>query len=288
MNRVLSPSLQAPAATRPKACPPICWLNVVCLDAPLVAIAWQALFAETFRVELEGAMRAALFLTAWLIYLADRFADSLSLGQPARLSLRQEFCVRHRIGWLGLLAIVAATDAWVVVKYLDAAVFRLGVVCGLAAIAYLAINALSQLWRIIPLKEITIGSLFAAGVTLVPAARGGDTKDHALLACSVFAVVCALNCMSIAAWERELDSEQGKASLGTWSPALVRSVPIVCVVVGVAIAGLTPLAPRLFGALAVSAFFLAVLGTRAKALSTDTRTALADLAMLTPLIAFRR
>lgn len=285
---MLSPEVQAPAGTRRRRCPPICWLNVLCLDAPLVAIAWQALFAQTFRVELEGATRAALFLTAWLIYLADRFADSLSLGRPARLSLRQEFCVRHRSGWLGLLAVVAATDAWVMLEYLDAAVFRLGVVCGLAAIAYLAVNALSQVWRIIPLKEIAIGSLFAAGVTLVPAARAGGAEDHALLACSVFAVVCALNCMSIAAWERELDSEQGKASLGTWSPGLIRSVPIVCVVVGLTIAVLTPLAPRLFAALAVSALLLAALGARAKALSTDTRTALADLAMLTPLVALLR
>ena len=58
---------------------PVVWLNLVCLDAPLVSVAWLWLFARTFHATVDPVNCAALFLTAWLIYLADRLADSCSL-----------------------------------------------------------------------------------------------------------------------------------------------------------------------------------------------------------------
>ena len=84
---VVMRSLQARAVSRS----PLLWLNLVCLDAPLVAICWQWIFAYNFHLSVPPGHRAALFLTAWLIYLADRFGDSLSLvaGQPN--SARQQF-----------------------------------------------------------------------------------------------------------------------------------------------------------------------------------------------------
>ena len=58
---------------------PLVWLNLVCLDAPLVAICWQWIFGNTLHLVVPLGHRLALFLTAWLIYLADRFGDSMSL-----------------------------------------------------------------------------------------------------------------------------------------------------------------------------------------------------------------
>src|SRR3954447_26980728 len=78
---------------------PLTWLNLVCLDAPLVALAWLWLFARTFHVPLQIGNAIALFLTAWLIYLGDRFADASNLKRDSHRSLRQEFCVRHREIW---------------------------------------------------------------------------------------------------------------------------------------------------------------------------------------------
>ena len=46
--------------------------------------AWQWLFAHTFQAHLDLSLRGLLFLTAWLIYLADRFADTIKLPQPVR------------------------------------------------------------------------------------------------------------------------------------------------------------------------------------------------------------
>src|SRR3954447_10807188 len=74
---------------------PLVWLNLVCLDAPLVAITWQLLFAKSFGIAVANGDTLALFLTAWLIYLADRLGDSMSLGAGGVMSLRQRFCRRH-------------------------------------------------------------------------------------------------------------------------------------------------------------------------------------------------
>src|SRR3954465_8051859 len=100
----------ASAATREHG-PPLPWLNLVCLDAPLVALAWLWLFARTFHVPLQIGNAVALFLTAWVIYLADRFADASNLKPNSPRSLRQEFCLRHREFWIATLALVAGFDA---------------------------------------------------------------------------------------------------------------------------------------------------------------------------------
>src|ERR1035437_3791084 len=75
---------------------PLLWLNVLCLDAPLVAITWQWMFAHAFHLTLTPAERLALFLTAWWIYLLDRLADSVALAPTATRSARIDFCLRHR------------------------------------------------------------------------------------------------------------------------------------------------------------------------------------------------
>ena len=77
---------------------PITWLSVTSLDAPLVAIVWQQMFARAAHISIAPAARVALFATAWLIYLADRLADSFTIPTGAAMSARQGFAVAHRGG----------------------------------------------------------------------------------------------------------------------------------------------------------------------------------------------
>src|SRR5438046_10605085 len=93
---------------------PAVWLNLVCLDAPVVAVAWLWFFARTFQVPLRIGNVVALFLTAWLIYLGDRFADAISLKSDVPRSLRQKFCLRHRESWITTVALVAGLDVYVI------------------------------------------------------------------------------------------------------------------------------------------------------------------------------
>src|SRR5947207_6720630 len=267
---------------------PLVWLNVVCLDAPLVAVAWQWLFASSFHIAVSASARDALFLTGWLIYLIDRLADSLSLRADSAKSLRQQFCLRHAKLWMGLIPVIAMLDAIIVFSHLDSDLLLSGACVGGIAFVYLMLNyAFSQLWETIPLKEITVGSLFAAGTLLALSTFSGTTfiggRSAIPSAAFLFAMLCSLNCMSIAVWERELDRSQGKHSIATRWLGVGFWVRTSCVVlafgsliIAVIDHALWPLAL----CLSISAILLATL--HLISIQRDERVALADLVLLTP------
>jgi hypothetical protein len=234
--------------------------------------------------------RVALFLTAWLIYLVDRLADALSLQANYPRSVRQEFCLQHKKLWLGLIAAVGLVDAAIVLLRLNREVVVSGTCLSGIAAVYLAVNyAFSDVWEVIPLKEITVGFLFSAGTLLVlirnfalmPTTVG---RSSALLAMLLFAILCSLNCMSIAVWERDLDLAQQKHSIATRCPGIGLPIRGFCIVVAVAAllpaatsASLLPIALSL----SVGAALLAIL--HFISFERDERSALADLVLLTPI-----
>lgn len=267
---------------------PWLWLNLVCLDAPLVAVVWQWLFARALVLPLSSASIAALFLTAWLIYLADRLTDTFSLDANRDMSMRHRFCARHRRPWIVGIVIVAACDAWLLTRHLDPRVLRFGSsVAGLAAL-YLLINyAAGPVWRFLPVKELAIGTLFAAGTVtaLLPQLRRIDGPT--LLAVVLFGALCAFNCISIAFWEQRLDEEQHRESIATSWPAAAKYLPViaVCIVVSALLASRlsVPLAV-VDSTIAMSALLLGALHGLRAVIARDERTALADLVLLTPLV----
>src|SRR3954462_12173256 len=132
-------ALRRPLGIQPRTAQravPTTWLNLVCLDAPLVAVAWLCLFARSFGIPLQFGNSVALFLTAWLIYLADRFADATSLKPELPRSLRQDFCLRHREIWIATVALVAGFDAYVIWRTTAWETFLVGGVVGSLALLY--------------------------------------------------------------------------------------------------------------------------------------------------------
>jgi hypothetical protein len=264
---------------------PLVWLNVFCLDAPLVAVVWQWLFAQVFHVDVSTADRVALFLTAWLIYLGDRFFDSISGSGEAPRSLRERFCWEHRRSWAGWILVIALLDGIVAWHFIERATVPAGIVLATIVLAYLVVNAgFGRLWRTVPVKEVAVGFLFAAGTLLVlllsfaPLSRG---FGHVAW---LFACLCSLNCMSIAVWERDLDRARGRHSIATRWPQLTPAVMTVAILLAAA-----AVAPLLFdrnlqplsGCLVASLVLLATLHHAGEA-APDERTALADLVLLTP------
>lgn len=198
---------------------PLIWLNILCLDAPIVAISWQWLFARVLGVPVPLPEREGLFLTAWLIYLIDRLADSISLSPEAPKAVRQEFCSRHKNIWVGLIAIIAVLDAGIVLGHIGHETLVRGLVLGAIAALYLTINhAFSKLWQAIPIKEVIVGFLFAAGTLLALAPHVATARSTITFAAVLFASLCALNCIAIAIWERDLDRAHGKHSIATCWP----------------------------------------------------------------------
>lgn len=268
---------------------PSTWLNLVCLDAPLVSITWVWLFARTFHATVDPANCIVLFLTAWLIYLADRLADSYSLQNGGPRSLRHEFCLNHRQLWIGALAVIATGDGYLIWRNIGAETFLAGAVIGALALIYLGLNhLLGRAWTLLPLKEHAIGFLFAAGtlVTLFPVLP--PVRGVVIFSGIVFAWLCTLNCISIAFWERELDQTQCKVSFATCYPKLERHLGKLLIALtlcsGVAAIIYREAAP-VFGCVSVSSLLLAMLDSFRGKIGRDQRTALADLVLLTPLLA---
>jgi hypothetical protein len=250
---------------------------------------------------------AALFLTAWFIYLSDRFADASSLSSGAPRSLRQEFCSRHREIWIVALLMIGGLDAYVIWQSAAVETFLVGSVVGLLTLIYLLLNhPLGRIWRFVPLKELAVGFLFAAGtlVALFPALP--RINSAFVIAALAFALLCTLNCVSIACWERELDETQRKTSIATRYPVLARQVERICALLALAsfaMAIACPAVAPILGSISLSASLLTWLNAsadpeegrfrnrprrfvnrRSLNLDRDQRTALADLVLLTPII----
>src|SRR5690242_16333745 len=51
------------------------WPNLLSLDAPLVAVLWQQLFARCFGLPGDAIPALLLVASVWLIYAADRAFD---------------------------------------------------------------------------------------------------------------------------------------------------------------------------------------------------------------------
>jgi len=168
-------------------------------------------------------------------------------------------------------------------------VFAAGSVIGALALIHLLLNyLLGGAWPPLPLKEFAVGSLFTAG-TLVPLIPGlRSITGPFILAAIAFAAVCTLNCLCIAYWENELDEIQGKVSFATRFPKQERHfgklLLAFALAVGVAAICFHAAAP-IFACVSVSAFLLAGLNPTRAEISRDQRTALADLVLLTPLLA---
>lgn len=275
-----------PAPRRPRVAI-FTWLNLVCLDAPIVAVAWEWLFARSFGITPAKGATLALFLTAWLIYLADRLGDSLTVDSLGATSLRQRVCLRWRAAWIVGLVLVALGDLFVVRTQLDWRVRSFAIPLSLIALTYLILNQRTPaLWRLVPMKELSIGFLFAAG-TVVPLEPRLTTATF--LPWILFAALCSLNCICIAVWERGLDVAQRRISLATVFPGIGHAI-----LPSLGAVGLTSLALAcsrsdgwiIYPCLGLSAAFLALVYFCRARIQADSRTALADLILLTPLSVF--
>jgi hypothetical protein len=200
--------------------------------------------------------------------------------------------LRHKKLWLGLIVVVGFVDGAIVILRLNRDVLISGsCLSGIAAV-YLAVNhAFSEVWEIIPLKEITIGFLFSAGtlLLLIPnfAAVPSTVGRSSALAMLLFAILCSLNCMSIAVWERDLDRDQRKHSIATRCPGIGVPIRAFCILVAVAALLLAAATASVFAiamSLSVGATLLAIL--HFISVGRDERTALADLVLLTPVAFF--
>jgi hypothetical protein len=239
------------------------WPNLLSLDAPVVAVLWQILFARCFQVPIDALVAVLLLLTVWLIYAADRILD---VRKGECHAPRHEF---YRRRWPKLLPVwigVLGLTSWLAAEHLTAGLFLRGAALLVAVGMYLALvhSGIGMRWP----KEAAVGVLFALGASLVAWGKVKTGADVATIL--LFSGLCWMNCIAIQRWEEErLD----------WSPR------IAAMVLGGAAAGLLfAHRPILGGAELASAFAFLLLGHMRRRLSADALRVLADVALLSPLL----
>ena len=271
-----------PGATRAAWIYPHLWS----LDAPLVAVVWQRWWARAAGASLDWRRETVLALAVWLIYLADRLADSRGGACVDHGTARHAFAGTWRTV-LGPLAggialfLMVATPRWLSTREFWAGLGLLALAGGYFA----GVHRWRRRWTAFLPKEAAVGGLFALGSFLFVGLR--LTTGGGLLTAAVagFAALCFLNCALISRWEKSLRDRRDPASLCNAFPRLTCRLGVACWGLAAGAVGLgwwtrdAALCP-----LAVSAALLGVLDAARARVSPDARRVLVDAALLSPVI----
>ena len=176
------------------------------LDAPLVAVLWQALFAQVLGVSLGWYHVFLLAAPVWLVYSADRLFDGWQRRPSAAQTRRHRFYIVYRKEVLRLWLTVLAVSLLVALLTLRPSELLGGLLVLSATLGYLARLHLSPGTKLIVPKEVQVALLFGAGVALFLIPSG--VPWHILSPLALFTLLCALNCAFISHWEAATDTQQ--------------------------------------------------------------------------------
>lgn len=155
-------------AVPPSRIPWWLWPQVLCLDAPLVAVSWMAALAKSHHLRLQPSLYIGLGLVTWIVYVLDRTADAISGRLAAPMSARHAFCLRHQNVLLRVLVpVVAGYVAWLALTDVPKGLLIQGLGLCVAAAFYLAaFSATRGLLRVVMFGSAAIAGL--AVVALIP------------------------------------------------------------------------------------------------------------------------
>ncbi|MEX2578046.1 MAG: hypothetical protein WD342_03230 [Verrucomicrobiales bacterium] len=207
------------------------------LDAPLVALGWAALLSRERSGEIVGAAPMSLFLAVWSIYLADRLFDAYRLRSHSAIPPRHRFARRRWRGLAALMLLLVALLLFRIAPRLEPATLVVGAILSLLTAAYfLCFRFISFRKRKsgsfpVPLKEITIGLCFSAGVIVGSGAK--EVSTEILILGTGLAALFTTNCLVIALAEAEFDRANDPAShfaarRAAFSSAWLLVVPALC------------------------------------------------------------
>jgi hypothetical protein len=237
------------------------WPNLLSLDAPIVALLWQILFARCFHARVDLLPSVLLVLAVWLIYAADRTLDAWS-GAGERP--RHEFYRRHWRALLPLWIFVLAAGSALAWKRLTPEVLISGLALGCAVVLYFALLHCGILQKT---KEAAVAVMFALGATLSAWPNVRTVVD--IEAIILFSCLCWINCVAIEHWEGE----------AKWPIAAAAGLVAFAAVMLLLFSS----RPVLGGAVAASALCFVLLDCARRHFSRDALRVLADVALLSPL-----
>jgi hypothetical protein len=263
------------------------WPTILSLDAPSVAIVWQALLARAAGVSLGWPQQFVLAASVWLAYAADRWIEGWRIAPADVRTQRHHFAQRWRWPLAACWSLVFAADVAVAFGRLSAREIGSGAVLLALVVAYLLSHQSAHResrWRV-P-KELCIAFLMASGAGVFLVTPG----DVAALSVPLvmFGLACLGNCALISAWERDVDLAHGEDSLALrfrLGGALGRSLPWALAALAAMTCGLAqgPLRDAAGCALATG-LLLGAVDLAETRLGPQLAHVLADAALMTPLL----
>jgi hypothetical protein len=263
--------LRAPATTA--------WLypQVLSLDAPLVAVLWQALFARSFGVAISPLVLAITAASVWMIYVGDHLMD---VRAGLTYSERHQFAARHSRELLVIVSIALLATMWGCWR-LPVPIFRGGTL--VAAVVAIYVGAVHFAPSVRPFwpKEIAAGLVFGVGSSIGTWAFVGPLRVMPAVAC--FGALCTLNVAAVDCWEWQSHHVLIRYPhvLTRWIEQHLQGAAVAIIAVSTVLALRLPV--RLTLALCTSSLLLMLVARVRHTLSAEAARLLADAALLTPM-----
>jgi len=138
-EQVLTAALPASEPAPARRTPWWLWPHVLSLEAPAVAVLWQAGLAHAHGIRLTPLLSVGLALACWVIYLLDRTLDTVAAKSVAELDVRHAFYHRHRrLLLLGVIPPALVLLAWMALFVIPEGVLWQAVGLALLVALYLA------------------------------------------------------------------------------------------------------------------------------------------------------
>jgi hypothetical protein len=266
------------------------WLHLLSLDAPLVAVLWQLLFAKALHVYLAPVVTLIMALVIWLIYVADRILDSYRTEENTGTALRHRFYRTHRADFLPAFFVVLLATGWMAYADLGFRMQRDGLLLAAVVGGYFAVvhvlGGRAQRW--FP-KEIAVAILFGIGTFMPVSIRVHQLHLRFLLPFLLFLLVLWMNTLFIEYSEWVTLRRHG-ADRPHQSTILVGD-HLVAFGTGVGFLALGAMASHWFTlarpillAEGLSALALGMLGWQSRRISSYAVRVAADAALLTPVL----
>lgn len=249
--------------------------HLLSLDAPCVAALWTVFVARVFRVPLPWTAPSALAVAVWMLYVADRLADAAA-GKA--FEERHRFHQRHStvfaVGWL-----LCAPLLLLLVFHLPHALRDGWLLLAVPLAAYVGTVHALRLGHV-P-KEPLIAVFFGMAIAM-PEISSGSSSQGLLRSVALFALLCWMNCAAIGRWEAPLSGYLDPAThfLGR----RLSFCTAVAILLSLWIALHEGPARWIGAAIAASLVLLFVLGQVRGRMDRTPLRALADVALLTPLM----
>lgn len=268
-------------------------LNLLSLDAPLVAVSWLYVFSKTWRLGyLPWVAYASLGLAVWVIYAVDRLLDaSMLAGAPDQLEARHQFHRRFQKTFRVVIALALTTAIGLVVTGMPMAIYKHLLLGGVLVAGFFGLSMLSSQDRneVPHMKNILAGLTFAFGTAMTAHIyRSAFGLDDMLYSPQFicFAILCMLNISAIDLWEHAARTSDREIKA---SDELALTLPLTLLIAAAfffAFVDEEITARPFFYAILTGAALLHALNRARARFSMDGLRVLADVALLVPVLVF--